>query len=1831
MKHKKPCRTAQDLFRRRGTVLVAGAAGALALLAQMLAPAPAAARDTGAYTVISGQNAYMLLDGSGSMGGTVYEHSIDYGKLYDRLMSASGEELKRWLNEAKTHPMANKNKVSNWANQCADNGCYVEDSKSANSGLPGTGGQKGYLRRHFEKDHLYLIDRNSAIRISRNAKRRDGSAVPPDSQHPDDFSDKAPDWYYGYGFTNMWNQLDPNKLYNGGSPASSLWMADTNTALRDGKLVKEVLGRAAAEQHSGTEQRLTVGDVVVSMGAGETVTLKDIVLLDGKPMPMSQMTPLHKYQELKLASREGEITRGAPKLDSGLAGALTAPGYYGIGFNKDYWKPGTMRPLTIANGVGRTINQATWYLVTGNYLNYLQHLNLELHKSNGAILSSANTSGNYFYAETWLAGALPYPAPADEWPALDYELSFPSGGANYASNIDEKVSARAVMVPGAKRVQLRFKYLDLGEGDELAVYDGEGSTATKLAVYTRENNTVQGDGSHKPFWSDSLTVREDDTMGTFVLRLKDNGDDSVGRGYSIDCIRSTEQVVNIPDPDDAGKTVERGSYVLMSRQRVAREAMLTILDLERFKDVNWGFAQYNAGVGIAGLLPINPNVAPETQRQKMRNSLRGYWVSGSTPTMMALQELWLKGFYNNQANLKDEQCNASVIINVTDGFPNTDRDNCKFRTAGLPFPVSPVGAVHPSATGCFQDWDGDELISDTSDFNFYDDISQWMYEHSWEDGQPTDEATRRVTVHNIAFGARMTLLKNASEQTPGSIYANAGNKSQLIAALTAMAGTTGSGASFSAPAISSEASSLDSGKDAYSGLFLPRSDAPWAGNIKWYKRGNRDGEDTLSFYGKDYVKATDSDGKLQTVDDWWATGESNDAYAATNSDIVKGGVGQLLLDAVQKHLAAAKNSGRLEDYYQRRIYTCKPTADDNMGDCDELVEFSRAFRKDRDLGKDFDMDLVARYLDVTSQAEANNIINYTYGYSKDYNTDTGAPTSVRDWVLGAIVHSQPLIIDYYAYDQIDEPYHRLIAVGANDGMLHIFEGESGEEIFAFVPPDVLHKLKDMPTEGTYVDSVDGELSLYRQGDPPRQPKYLLFGLRNGGNSYWSLDISMENGVLWKDNPWEPLNSNGALRWKVAWNFRHSEIISSWSKVQTARIPIGFRDGKRTYKDVAIFAGGYDPIEENFPEPFDDYAGEDIGQEKTGTPFGPDGNIIPSKWTANGEYDINQNGEYDIWNAAGNASGRSFFVVDIEDPDQVTKANYDKYNPASDSYSEVSEVVLPFSVIYGDVGGKTVNDAGVVWTRSDMKWCFPATPSAAVYTDAFFDKEKGDVETRTGILSMIYAPDIYGNLFKARYNAAFVNIGTQANPVWKFRGEGWEVRKIFSANPGTGPESGKSTGDTSTRAGMEGSSVSNDVGRKVFYAPTISFGGNRDFFEAANFADYMLDDDVKRLQGRDGIASVFFGTGDREHPTYTMVHNRVYGIYDDSSMYAVKDTGAIHDISSINLNLKEKTYTEYGAYDERDLLNLTCDELGTEFSQSNHITGGGDFSSWLRSVYGDDKSVSDVVNELVSGGEDLSDWLEEWKPWKYTCNENDSVERCDEKRALLVTDRQSTSLARDYLAKQYLGAYLTDDALDAYDERSAGLEVGGERTASGVMRGTENDRKGWYIKLDRQATSDCNHMQTAHSVDTEGRDNHRGEAVLAPLTLYYGVLYFTSFQTAPGDACSTNGGDAFTYAIDYGTGRAPYNYNSSGGDIDYTDRYFKYTNVVGLPSAVTFIFEGDQVVPVAQLGDRLVGFAEPCPPGETCNADSLPTGGVAGPSPGLDLYYWRDSNSQEGKE
>ncbi len=162
------------------------------------------------------------------------------------------------------------------------------------------------------------------------------------------------------------------------------------------------------------------------------------------------------------------------------------------------------------------------------------------------------------------------------------------------------------------------------------------------------------------------------------------------------------------------------------------------------------------------------------------------------------------------------------------------------------------------------------------------------------------------------------------------------------------------------------------------------------------------------------------------------------------------------------------------------------------------------------------------YLGSASTAEAGDLINYIRG---------DAIPGMRDrngWKLGDLVYSTPVVVgppsqfylttSYQSFLAANQNRPNVVYVGANDGMLHAFDALSGEEIWSYIPQEVLWKL-NMLADPNYCHQAYVDLSpaAYDVNINGTWKTVLFGGERSGGNSYFALDITNPHSpdVLWE--------------------------------------------------------------------------------------------------------------------------------------------------------------------------------------------------------------------------------------------------------------------------------------------------------------------------------------------------------------------------------------------------------------------------------------------------------------------------------------------------------------------------------------------------------------------------------------------------------------------------------------------------------------------------------------------------------------------------------------------
>lgn len=629
-------------------------------------------------------------------------------------------------------------------------------------------------------------------------------------------------------------------------------------------------------------------------------------------------------------------------------------------------------------------------------------------------------------------------------------------------------------------------------------------------------------------------------------------------------------------------------------------------------------------------------------------------------------------------------CDKNYIIMITNGLSNKDDD--------------------PKLATLVGDRDNDNAEQATYGLgtHYLDDVAKLLYE---SDNNSSISGVQRIVTHTIlAFQADDPLVRRAADPGHGrGSYFNVSNANELAEALTKLISNIvlEADTSFVAPVVpASPENRTFSGNRIYMGFFKPITQKYWLGNLKKY---GLDSANNLLDKNGGYATWADinGDGRDDRTGDLLPSGSQDGSFrstavsywsiAADGEAVDKGGVGELLVDQAT-----------------RNIYTYLGGANKSLTIADNLFATANA-------------GLTSSLFTVTTDTEKDQIINFVRGQDPFDEDGNGNTTENRSWILGDILHSRPLVVNYASYtfnatNEADCSVNKtMIYVGANDGMLHAFKDCDGSEAWAFVPPDLIKYLKHLK-DSTHSYYVDASPTAYvydanKNGTIESGDKVIiLFGERRGGGNaeaptagkYHAIDVSNPSSPVYL---WGIGNDNASF----------AEMGESWSDPKIARMRIG-----TAKKIVAVVGAGYDNSNED----------------------GRYGNTLT--YSGNSSVTITATGYGNVTSTSGNAKvnpkGRGLYIIEL--------ATYNN--------SGVPDFTSSGTKIWGYTYGATATTSATAITDPNMTFSIPSDVEA-LDTD-------GD-----GYLDRIYVGDTGGNIWR-------FNVGDSST-------SNWTGRKIFNLNTG----------------------------------------------------------------------------------------------------------------------------------------------------------------------------------------------------------------------------------------------------------------------------------------------------------------------------------------------------------------------------------------------------------------------------------------------------------------
>lgn len=626
----------------------------------------------------------------------------------------------------------------------------------------------------------------------------------------------------------------------------------------------------------------------------------------------------------------------------------------------------------------------------------------------------------------------------------------------------------------------------------------------------------------------------------------------------------------------------------MSRMQVAKNAVIDFVS--SIDDLNVGMMRFNArddnswgtpDTDYSGGLVTNAIADIATNRESIISTVNSY--DGNTATMLS-ETLWEARLYwggltrkfgkldsgwdtnafvpstNTYKSPIQHQCQKNYTIILTDGGPTWDNEaDGDIQTARG---IAACDLPNPGDTG---------YDPDPTNGVCLDDLAKFMADGVTDDGDAAFDIYSGMTgnqnsaVYTIAFGSGVSgapgaFLTDVANQGKGRRF-DAGDSDGLLAAFSSITGDMlDAGTTFATAAVSVNAFNRSATRDElYFAVFAPDEAMRWDGNLKKYKLAVVDPDGANNGNPPQLIVADQNN--VDAIDS--ASGFFKETAKSYWNNITDG-----------KSVTAGGAANKLPTGASRKLFT--HTAANPMG--------PGAASNGNDV------------VDIQALSTADQTTLFQTSTGAVTTADVLAFMNVSDERrMGDPLHSKPAVVTYRetSGSPVDVVY-----MATNDGYLHAFDASTGVEKWAFIPSEMLPRMKELvsnPPITTRTFGIDGDVRVMKldiDGDgivdsTDGDRVWLFFGMRRGGSMYYALDVTNENAnpsVLWKNSATELPG-----------------IGESWSPPTIHRVKIGDGSSQNAQRLVLIFGGGYDADQEGNVQ-VDDNEGNRIFMvdAKTGT-------------------------------------------------------------------------------------------------------------------------------------------------------------------------------------------------------------------------------------------------------------------------------------------------------------------------------------------------------------------------------------------------------------------------------------------------------------------------------------------------------------------------------------------------------------------------------------------------------------------------------------------------------
>ncbi|MCG6975068.1 MAG: hypothetical protein LJE56_01525 [Acidiferrobacterales bacterium] len=536
------------------------------------------------------------------------------------------------------------------------------------------------------------------------------------------------------------------------------------------------------------------------------------------------------------------------------------------------------------------------------------------------------------------------------------------------------------------------------------------------------------------------------------------------------------------------------------------------------------------------------------------------------------------------------ECEKAYIVMMTDGAPTSDTNEQQYLTT-TNFPA--VGGADKQAIQLnYLDTDGTTVINTSTSTNGsgLPPLARWMNKN---DVVPGLNQVQTGKFYAVTFGSNIdatakNLLDRATQLgtgDPTKTAIQADNINQLSNAFdTILSDIKIETASFGAPTLSVNAfNKLYNRDEVYFALFEPSNKYKWNGNLKKFRLC--DSADATN-YGCAFGDVIDS-ANVGAIDNtnkrikpsarsYWSTADDGGTVTA-------GGAGEV--------------TNGMDPDSNRRLYTWRGTyggatypltleqVDDTSGGLFDAADPSAS----PTAGDPTILGLPG----TATTADVTKLLGWMMG--KDTFNEDGDTTTTTRWSIADPLHSRPVAITYGAHGgDYNLPVVKLVMAG-NDGAIRMFNDNSGEEEWAFVPQEMLEYQSNLTAgDGEHVYGVDNTITAWVQdynnngkierpdADGNNDRVIIFASMRRGPandptNFIYALDVTPASEITDR-------TALDSITPKLLWVIEggsgdYSQLGQTWSAPQVATIRVKSGSGS-VEKKVLIFGGGYDRAVEN---------------------------------------------------------------------------------------------------------------------------------------------------------------------------------------------------------------------------------------------------------------------------------------------------------------------------------------------------------------------------------------------------------------------------------------------------------------------------------------------------------------------------------------------------------------------------------------------------------------------------------------------------------------------------